>query len=180
MTIRIRKDFGKNGHDHIDGSMGGTTMGEALYEIAKVVQNLASGAEIAKPATGWIQWATKANHVDGEKIVIGPVTFWLDVGGAYVPPGGYNATNVRLNVSGATTANDVAVIGATAINAATLAVSSLAANGAGLTVLVSEVPGAAGNVAITETVAHASFKVAGMSGGHDALAQSFATRFVID
>lgn len=180
MKIRIRKDFGKNGHDHIDGSMGGTTMGEALYELAKVVQTLASGAEIAKPATGWIQWAAKANLVDGQTVKIGAVTFHFDVGGAYTPGGGYNATNVRLNVSGATTANDVAVIGATAINAATLDVTSLTANGAGLTALVSKTPGAAGNVPITDTVVHASFVVSGMSGGHDALAESFATRFTVD
>ena len=185
MKIRIRKDYGVNGQNNMDESLGGTTLGKAFYELAKIVQNLAAGTTVAAPATGWLQFATKVNHVDGEVITIPngastAVKFYIDQTGSYTPGGGYNATNVRLNISGATTANDVAVIAATAINAAALEVSSTAANGAGLIYLISTVPGAAGNGAILETVEHASFAKAGLTGGRDATADAFSTVFDID
>jgi hypothetical protein len=44
------------------------------------------------------------------------VRFWLDLSGSYVPPGGYDATNVRVDVSAAESAVDVAYACEEAIN----------------------------------------------------------------
>lgn len=122
-------------------------------------------------ATGSITEVAQASHVDGETLVLEDadgtvVTFHYDVSGTFVPGGGYNATNVRLNISGATTASDVATIVRAAINGATLDVT---AGGAAASIaLAQDAVGVAGNNAILETVTAPGYAVAGFTGGVDA------------
>ncbi len=118
----------------------------------------------ATKATGSITTVSKANLVDGETFTIGDgrstKTFEFDVAGDGVAPG-----NVTVDVSGIDTAGAVRDAMLAGINvAAGFAIAAEADGAAGLT-LTTSLPGTLGNVAITETVAHADFTVAGMAGG---------------
>lgn len=122
----------------------------------------------AVAATGSITCATKANLVDGETFTISdgvntPTVFEFDVAGDGVTPG-----NVVVDVSGATTAADVAAIVITAINGVvgTLLVTA-SAGATGVVTLTADTAGTLANVAVTDTVAHASFVPAGLTGGVD-------------
>ncbi len=123
-------------------------------------------------ARGAIQFVTKAELVDGETIVLddgtnAAVTFYFDVVGTYIPPGGYDATNVRMDVSGDTTADDVAITAKAAVNGVTtglLITAGLLETG-GLLRLTNDSASADGNQAITETVADTGFLAYGMAGG---------------
>lgn len=122
-------------------------------------------------AHGAIQFVTKAELIDGQTFVLddgvnSAVTFYFDVGGTYTPPGGYDDENVRVDVSGDTTADNVAARAKTAINAATtLDITAGTAETGGLLRLENDTPGVAGNQTITETVVDADFTVSGMAGG---------------
>lgn len=122
-------------------------------------------------ATGAIQFVAKADHVDGETFVLDDgsnpaVTFHIDKSGTYTPGGGYDDTNVQVDISGDTTVDEVAATAKTAINGATtLDVTAGAVDSGGLLWLENDTGGVAGNQVITETVTHADFKVYGMSGG---------------
>jgi hypothetical protein len=153
------------------------------HKVITVAAGSTMSADVAPiggvAATGSIQFATKANHVNGEKFVIndgslGAITFWIDQDGLYSPPGGYNATNIRLDLSAATTNQEVAVVAQTAINA--MPVSFKVTAGlpvGGLMALTNDATGTQGNVAITETVAHVSFIATGMTGGVTATVNEF-------
>jgi len=123
------------------------------------------------PARGAIQFVTKANLVDGETFVLNDgvnpaVTFYFDVTDSYTPPGGYDDENVRVNVSGDTTADEVAATAKTAVNGATaLDITAGTVETGGLLRLENDAPGVAGNRAITETVVNTGFAVYGMAGG---------------
>lgn len=137
---------------------------------------VASGSDMATDvtpiagvaATGSITELGIADHVNGETFVLEDtegvvVTFYYDVSGAYTPGGGYNATNVRMDISGETTPTEVAVVVRTAINAAAIAIT--ASGAAANIVLTQDNTGAAGNNAILETVADVDYVVAGFTGG---------------
>jgi hypothetical protein len=126
-------------------------------------------------AVGNLQCVAKANFIDGEKFALGDgvnfaVTFHFDVTGTYTPPGGYDATNIRVDISGDVTADQVATTAKAAING--VGADLLITGGvivAGLLDLVNDMFGPQGNQAITETVADAGFTVAGMAGGTDGI-----------
>lgn len=130
-------------------------------------------------ASGQIQCVAKASLADGDLFTIpdGYVSavFYFDVTGAYVPPGGYGPLKIRLDVSAATTDQDVAVIVRTAINAmpASFKIGSAAVPIAGLILLQHDEVGTIGNVTITEVVVNAGFTVAGMSGGTNNSSREF-------
>lgn len=126
-------------------------------------------------AAGWIQFIAKANFVDGEKFVLNDgtnpaVTFWIDKSGTYVPSGGYDSTNIEVDISADTTADEVALTAKTAINGVG---TSLKITGgtisSGKLDLENDVFGTQGNQTITETVADAGFTISGMSGGTDGI-----------
>ncbi len=124
-------------------------------------------------ATGTIQFIAKASLIDGEKFVLDDgtnpaVTFWFNETGTYTPSGGYDATNIEINISGDTTAGDVAITAKAAINGVTtgLLITGGAIAAADLA-LENDGFGTAGNQAITETVVDAGFTFTGMSGGTD-------------
>lgn len=126
-------------------------------------------------ATGSIQFVAKASLVNGETFVLDDgtnpaVTFVFDVSGSYIPPGiGYSDTNIRIDVSGATTSQDVALLAQTEINGAPTLDITASAPGAGILTFVNDNFGTAGNQTITETVADGGFTVAGMSGGTEGI-----------
>lgn len=126
-------------------------------------------------ATGTIQFIAKANLIDGEKFVLDDgtnpaITFWFDQTGGYHPPGGYDSVNIEVDISGDTTAGDVAITTKAAINGV---LKSLLITGGAIAsaelALENDNFGTAGNQAITETVVDAGFRVAGMSGGTDGI-----------
>ncbi|KKM81514.1 hypothetical protein LCGC14_1329060 [marine sediment metagenome] len=124
-------------------------------------------------ATGTIQFVAKASLVDGEKFVLddgtnSAVTFWFNQTGGYTPSGGYDATNIEVDISGDTTAGDVAITAKAAINGVTtgLLITGGAIVAADLS-LENDGFGTAGNQAITETVVNAGFTFSGMSSGTD-------------
>jgi hypothetical protein len=134
-------------------------------------------------ATGQIQCVAKASLIDGDKFTLPDgsisVDFVFDVTGAHVPVGGYTSTVIRLDVSAATTNQDVAVIVRTAIEAmpASFKVGTTAAPIAGLLLLRNELYSTAGNVAIVETVADVGFTATGMSGGVASSEQQFSVDY---
>lgn len=130
--------------------------------------------------TGQVQCVAVANLINGEKVTLPDgyvsVDFVFDVSGAYTPPGGYTSTVIRLDVSAAVTAQDVAVILRTAIEAmpASYKVGTIAAPIGGLLLLRHEEYSTIGNVTITETVVDAGFTVTGMAGGVNASEREFS------
>lgn len=146
------------------------------HKVITVAAGSTMSADVAPiagvAATGSIQWATTANHLDGEKVVLNDgqtpaVSFWINKTGGFAPPGGYNATNIELDIQAAVTAQDVGGVFKTAIDAmpTSFLISSAAPTVGGLTALTNDAVGEQGNVAITETVAHVTFIVLGMTGG---------------
>lgn len=127
---------------------------------------------IAVKALGTVQDVAQADHADGETLLLTDTTatlytFYYNVTGGYVPGGGYDAVNIEVDVSGATSAQEVAEILVAAINAAAIAATaSTPVNG--LTTVVQDTGGIAGNNTVTETVADAAYVVTGFAGGFDA------------
>lgn len=171
--ITIQGDYGRGGSGMHVGS-GGDDLATAFVALMKFLRTNFDGP--ARYAQGAIACVAKASLVDGDAFTL-PTghTFWFDVGGAYVPSSGYNATNVRLNVSGATTAESVAAIVKTGINASASTIRGLTTDGAGKLTLAETVAGSDQNGAIVEAVANAGFLVQGMSGGlaEDAFSAAF-------
>ena len=124
--------------------------------------------------------ASKANLVDGETFTItdenGDVTtFEMDVNGT-----GVTAGNVQVDVSGATTADDVGVIMITAITGAGIGITASTGSTADDVTLDADNPGVQGNRICTESVAHASFLVnTPMAAGADNVALTPTTDGVI-
>lgn len=118
----------------------------------KATRNLVAGA------TAWtrtITFDTKANHGAADTFTIDdgvndPITFELDKAGDGVVSG-----NIAIDISGATTAQDVAVLAAAAVNvkvtAELLRLDTVATPIAGAMVLVGSVLGTVGNVTLTES-----------------------------
>lgn len=123
-------------------------------------------------ARGAIQFVAKGSLNDGEAFVLddgtnAAVTFYFDVSGSYTPPGGYDATNVRVDVSGDTTVVEVAATAKAAINGvgSGLLITAGAIVTGGLLRLANDTGSVAGNQALAETVADVDFHVWGMAGG---------------
>ena len=118
----------------------------------------------AAAATGTITCATVANLADSDYMTIGdginpPVLYEFDVAGD-----GVTAGRVQVNVSADTTAAQVAARLRTAILANQPALS-VTDNADGTLTVTSDIAGAHANITITENVTHASFTVAGLTGG---------------
>lgn len=135
---------------------------------AQVLTDISVPASVAP--TGSITTVAKANLSDGETFVIddgtnSAVTFHFDVSGTYTPGGGYNTTNIRVDVSGDTTADNVRDSCITAITGATALLVSASNGGAATVTLTHDQGGAAGNQTVTETVSDVGFVVSGLTGG---------------
>lgn len=121
-------------------------------------------------ATGTIQFIAKASLIDGEVFVLDDgmnpaVTFYFNQTGGYTPSGGYDATNIEVDISKDTTAGEVAITAKAAINGVhDLLITDGAIASAELS-LENDNFGTIGNQTITETVVDAGFTVSGMSGG---------------
>lgn len=125
-------------------------------------------------AIGTITCATQANTDDNDTVTIGdglsaPKVYEFDKAGDGVTGG-----TIQVNISADTTAATVAARLRTAILANQPAFDVLD-NADGTLTLTHKWPGAGGNVTITETVTHASFTVAGMTGGVGGPATATAT-----
>jgi hypothetical protein len=121
-------------------------------------------AQAPARATGLITCTTKANYVDTDYMTLGdgmmPAReFEFDTAGNGVTSG-----RVQVDISGATTAADVATILRTAI-VNTFPALEITDNADGTLRVEHRWPGVAGNVTITESVANAGHLVSGMSGG---------------
>jgi hypothetical protein len=126
-------------------------------------------------AEGSVTNVAQANLLDGDNFIVDDgvnpaVTFYFDVTGTYVPGGGYDATNIRVDVSGDTSAEDVAITVAAAINGApTLNMYAAPLTGPldHVDHLRNTVGGSHGNVPLVENVADGGFSVSGMIDGND-------------
>lgn len=133
----------------------------------------------AVAATGSITTVAGADLVDGETFTLddgvnAPTVFEFD-SNASVTPG-----NVAVTFTGADSADDVRDAILAAVNGVGAGLAITAADGGAATVdLENDTPGAAGNVAISETVANVGFVVAGMSGGADVTPGTLDTGDVI-
>ena len=122
-------------------------------------------------ATGSITTDLQNQFTDGDYFTmhdgtsLGLVTYYFDVTGGYLPPGGvWTATKVHVNISTDVTANDVRDRIILAINGATQVITA-SSGGAGLVSLVNDNIGAQGVQAMTKLSGSAVFAVAGMTGG---------------
>jgi len=117
---------------------------------------------VATRATGLITCVAKANLIDGETVTIddgtGAEVFEFDL-----VPDGVGGGNVVVDVSTATTAEDVAALLSAAI-VVTFGPGTAINNLDGTITYQSNVFGVAGNIASSDTVADAGFSITGLSG----------------
>jgi hypothetical protein len=129
--------------------------------------DIAISGTSAVAATGSITVVAKASLVDGDLFTIKDgtraVAFYFDVTGSYTPGGGYGPLKVRVNVSGCTDATSVRDVCITAINAATIDVTT-SIGGSAIVTVTHDYKGAF-NYTITEAVANAGFTVSGLTSG---------------
>jgi len=123
-------------------------------------------------ATGSITVIAGSDLVDGETFTLddgvnNPVVFEFN------SSGGVTGSNVAVTFTGGSTATQVRDAIISAINGVASGLAITASPGGSAVVsLVNDAEGMAGNIAITDTVADASFTHTGMSGGGGALATS--------
>lgn len=151
----------------VDPITGPASVCEVYYSDDNEISFAIGAADLTSgpgfPAHGVITTPVAASISDGE-------TFTLNdgVNAAVVfefnKTGGVTGANVEVDISAATTANEVRDIMITAINGATIAIGA-SNGGAGKIALLNDSVGTAGNQTITDTVANAGFIVVGMSGG---------------
>lgn len=127
------------------------------------VQLTASGTVAA---TGSITTIVQANISDGETFTLNDginaaITFEFDQSGTNTPAPG----NVEIDISGDTSADDVASSIETAINGVAGILLITASASTNTVSLTNDNGGAQGNQVITETVSDTGFIVAGMAGG---------------
>lgn len=115
-------------------------------------------------ATATITCATAANTDDNDTVTIGDGLSAAKIYEFDKAGDGVTAGRVQVNISGDTTAAEVAARLRTAILANQPAFDVLD-NGDGSLTLTHKIPGAHGNVTITEDTTHASLTVSGFSGG---------------
>lgn len=141
------------------------TYAAPLYKMIKNMRDRQAAAE-AQKASGTITAVIQANIIDGELVTLPDaggtdVIFEFDQTGTNTPAPG----NIEVDVSGDTTANDVAVTLASVINAQPEFTAP--APGAAVVAVSQADPGTGGNGTITEGVADAGFLVSGFAGGTD-------------
>lgn len=129
------------------------------YYLTPAVQQSLTLPDNGVAATGSITCVAKASLIDGETVTIGSTVYEFDVDGLGVTGG-----NKPVDVSGATTAIEVAAILAASVY---LADATTVDNLDGTISLTAPGTGAAGNVTITDTVANVGFLVSGFTGGAD-------------
>ena len=118
-------------------------------------------------AAGTITCVAQKDIVDGEMVILTKPNgmtyrYHFDQTGTYVPGGGYGAFDLQVDISGDTTAGDVATTLTSVINGGPF-FTALASDSV---VVVSQVTvGASGNTSIQETVVDPDFKVSGFGGG---------------
>jgi hypothetical protein len=128
------------------------------------------------PATGLVVTVAGAGLANGETFTIGdgvgvPTTFEFNSGAA-------SLGHVRIAVSSSDSATQMASRIVSAVNGTSLGVTASSV-GSDAVALVNDIPGSAGNVAITETVSDPGFTVVGMSGGADDNTDAAAARGTI-
>jgi len=168
LTIKVRygspswldtvNEFNLLTYNEVRSAIANAVEQDVLVVIAVSGSGTAFGALVTVP---------KANLVDGETVVITDATgtaytFYFDVSGTYVPGGGYDATNIQVDISGDTTADDVATTLAAAINAS---VFTAPVPGANVVNVTQTAPGVTGNRLMSSTVADPGFTVDGLGGG---------------
>ncbi len=141
-----------------------TGHGTQLYVKTTDAVNTGWVQVMSTAATGTITCTTKANYIDTDYMTIpdallGTKVYEFDTAGD-----GASGGRIAVNISGATTAANVAAILKTAIeaNQGTLVVTDA---GSGVLTLAHKIAGVIGNVTITENVANAGHTVAGLTGG---------------
>ncbi len=144
----------------IDGGVG-----TCLYTKESGTSNTGWKSKGGVRATGTITCTTFANYADTDYMTLGdglsaPKLYEFDTAGD-----GVTAGRIQVNISGATTAADVATILKTAIDANQPSLSVVRTSG--VLAVTHKLQGTVGNVTITENVANAAHTVAGMSGGVD-------------
>lgn len=159
------------------GAAGNVALTENVVNAGFLVSGFAGGTDggdvVALTAAGTITCVVQANIIDGEVVVLTNLsgvtyTFHFNQAGAYTPPGGYDAFNLEVDISGDTTAANVATTLAGVIDGT--GGMAAPAPGAAIVAVTQNYPGAAGNNTITETVVDAGFTVTGFVGGQDAIA----------
>jgi hypothetical protein len=107
-------DFDADGTIHLENELRAAHVaGEEVLLYATRVQVIGSVASAGTTPVGYITTVDQAFMADGDYFVLNDgifpaVTFWFNVTGGYTPGGGYDATNIEVDVSGDTTAVDVA------------------------------------------------------------------------
>lgn len=143
---------------------------KGLYRLAKLLRDHAASlvAEAVK-ATATIQCVAKSNLVDEEQFTLNDfgtvITFEFDVTGN----GGSGGEDELIDMSGDTSAADVAATTAQIINAETTGTGDMVAeaNGSVVTVTASD-PGTGGNQTNTESISNTGFTVSDFILGADA------------
>lgn len=138
---------------------------KALYKMTKNMRSRQAAPD-AQKGVGQITVVAFANLIDTETVTLtdaggNAIEFEFDTLG-----NGIVGAGVQVNVSGDTTANDVAVTLAAVIDARAEFVSPVP--GGAVVGVTQADPGVGGNTAIAEAVADAGFTVTGFAGGTDA------------
>jgi hypothetical protein len=134
-------------------------------ELSAFITGVAASGRIIAPE---LRNITNGAYFDLNDGTNAAVRFHFDRSGAYTPGGGYNATNIRVDVSAAVTRNDVATAIRAAINGvgAGLAITAGAPPAAGWELrLTNDAVGVAGNVPVTTNNLPYDMTVEGMTGG---------------
>ncbi len=157
-------------------SVSGSASNDGTYTLAGVgalTLTLDAGDALTPESAGA---SVDIDCYDGERLSLDdgnhtPTVFEFDVQGDGIGPG-----VIGIDLSALTSANDVrdAIIAAIN-NVGNLLDITASSGGAGVVNLVNDVAGVAGNVAIQETVKHASFTVTGMAGGGPAATGDIGT-----
>ena len=135
---------------------------EYLLDVRKGASASITAAVTATQAAA-ITFATAANTVDTDYYTVDGVLYELDKSGD-----GVTAGRVQVDMSAATTAADVAAI-AVPIMAARQPYLTFVDNADGTVDITNKIPGANGNITLSDNVAHASFVVASLTNGADAV-----------
>jgi len=126
-------------------------------------------------AVGELQVVAQSQLVDGNYFILSDgttvVTFYYDVSGEFEPEGGYDAENMRIDVSGVTDIDEVATATKDVINDSNLDITA-DSDSDGLVTLVDDDKISDGNVDIVlDETLDPEFTALGMTGGRTPIAQ---------
>jgi hypothetical protein len=153
------------GRDVVAGATGATTAQlYDAYAIAVSFTLVMIPAVVSARSSGTITCVTKANLAEGDYCTVGDGIVPAKLYEFDLAPNGVVAGRIVVDVSGATSAADVAAILRTAIlaNQPSLGVVD---NADGTLTITHQWPGDGGNVTMTENVTNAGFLVTGLTGG---------------